>query len=90
VWSDAADGWREMPATVWADALVRYRAMPVPERAAEVLARVAPALAESFDNATWDADSSGGSVTKYAVSPDGLGALERGDVAEIVARRLPE
>ena len=32
---------------------------------------------------------SGGSVIKYAVSPEGLAALERGDVAEVVARRLP-
>jgi hypothetical protein len=149
VLSDAGEGWREMPATVWADALERSRAMPVPERAAEVLARIAPALAESFEKATWkqgigprgteghyllgllipsarrpdklspaqwramhelrvslaealnalvlarllihwDADSSGGSVTKYDVSPDGLAALERGDVAEVVARRLPD
>jgi hypothetical protein len=138
-----------MPATLWADALERYRAMPVPERASEVLARVASALADSLDKATWkqgigprgtegdsllallipsarrpdklspeqwrsmhelrvtlaealnalviarllinwDAGSSGGSVIKYAVSPDGLAALERGDVAEVVARRLPD
>jgi hypothetical protein len=149
VWSDAADGWQEEPATVWSDALERYRAMPVPQRAADVLARVAPALAESFDRATWkqgigprgtegdallgllipsarrpdklspdqwramhelrvtlaeglnalvtarllinwDAGSAGGSVIKYAVSPDGRAALERGDVAEVVARRLPD
>jgi hypothetical protein len=147
--SDAAEGWQEMPATVWADALERYRAMPVPARASEVLARVASALAESFDKATWkqgigprgtegdfllsllipsarrpdklspeqwrsmhelrvtlaealnalviarllinwDAGSSGGSVIKYAVSRDGLAALERGDAAEVVARRLPD
>jgi hypothetical protein len=149
VWSDAAKDWRELPATLWADAFERYRAMPVPERAAEVLARVAVALGESLDTATWkqgigprgtegdsllallipsprrpdklspeqwrarhellvtlaealnalviarllinwDAGSSGGSVIKYAVSPDGLAALERGDVAEVVARRLPD
>jgi hypothetical protein len=148
VWSDAADGWREMPATLWAAALERYRAMPLPERAAEVLARVGPALADSFDKATWKQGSgprgteghsllgllipsarrpdklspeqwramhelhvtlaealnalviarllinwdegSGGSVIKYAVSPDGLAALERADVAEVVARRLPD
>jgi hypothetical protein len=142
------EGWQVLPATVWADARDRYRAMPVPERAAEVLAAYAPALARRFDEATWkqgigprdtdgaslvsllipsprrpdklspeqwraihelrvtlseavnalvvarllinwDVGSSGGSVIKYAVSPDGLAALERGDVAEVVARRLP-
>ena len=135
------------PGAAWADALERYRAMPVAERAASLLATVAPAIAESFDKANWRAgiaplhtegDSllellipqtrrpdklspeqwramyelritlaealnalliarllinfdygSGGSVIKYAVSPDGLAALERGDVAEVVARRLP-
>jgi hypothetical protein len=134
---------------VWSDALERYRAMPVPERAAEVMATIAPALAESFDKATWkqgmgpgDTDGrsllallipsarrpdklspeqwramyelkvtlaealnalviarllinwdvyvSGGSDIKYAVSLDGLAALERSDVAEVVARRLPD
>jgi hypothetical protein len=143
------DGWQVMPATVWTDALARYRAMPVPERAAEVMATIAPALAERFHEATWkqgigprdtegtwlvallipsarrpdklspeqwramyelrvtlaeamnalvsarllinwDVGSSGGSVIKYAVSPDGLAAVERGDVAEVVARRLPD
>ncbi|HKP90025.1 MAG TPA: hypothetical protein VJT75_08630 [Thermoleophilaceae bacterium] len=147
--ADAGDGWQAMPATVWADALARYRAMPVPERAAEMLAKIAPALAESFEEATWkqglgprdtegdslvalliplarrpdklspeqwraryelrvtlsealnalviarllinwDAGSSGGSVIQYAVSPDGRAALQRGDVAEVVARRLPD
>ena len=141
------DGWRAVPPTVWADLLERYRAMPVPERAAEVLATIAPALAESFDKATWkqglgprdtqgtmlrallnpgarrpdklspeqwraqheldvtlaealnalvlarlvinwDSGSSGGAVIQYAVSPDGLAAIERGDVAEVVRRRL--
>jgi hypothetical protein len=33
---------------------------------------------------------SGGSDIKYAVSLDGLAALERSDVAEVVARRLPD
>jgi len=41
----ADEGWQEMPATVWADALDRYRATPLPERAAEVMATLAPALA---------------------------------------------
>jgi hypothetical protein len=149
VWAGADEGWQEMPATVWDDARDRYRAMPLPERAADVMATIAPALAESFHAATWkqgigprdtegdslvallipsarrpdklspeqwrarhelhvtlaealnalviarllinwDAGSSGGSVIKYAVSPDGLAAVERGDVAEVVARRLPD
>jgi hypothetical protein len=149
VWAGADERWQEMPATVWDDARDRYRAMPLPERAADVMATIAPALAESFDKATWkqgigprgtegdslvallipsarrpdklspeqwrakhelhvtlaealnalviarllihwDAGSSGGSVIKYAVSPDGLAAVERGDVAEVVARRLPD
>jgi hypothetical protein len=124
--------------------------MSVPERAAEVLATVAPAIAESWDNAVWkegvgprhtsqsylvgllvpeagirwDQASpeqhrilhdlqltlseafqalvltlllipyhySGGAVglALYAVSRDGLAALERDDVAEVVARRLPD
>ena len=38
----------------------------------------------------WDRGSSGGSVIQYAVSPDGRAAVERGDVAEVVARRLPD
>jgi hypothetical protein len=147
--SDGPERWREVPATVWADELERYPAMPVPERAAELLARIAPALAESFAKATWqqgigprntegqhllgllirsarrpdklapeqwramhelrlslaealnalviarllinwDASSTGGPVIQYAVSPDGLAALERGDVADVVARRLPD
>jgi hypothetical protein len=143
------EGWQVVPATVWADALDRYRAMPVPERAAEVMAAFAPALAERFEAATWkqgmvprdttgalllellipsarrpdklspeqwramyelrvtlaeavnalvaarllidwDAGGSGGSLIKYAVSPDGRAAVDRGDVAEVVARRLPD
>jgi hypothetical protein len=143
------EGWQAMPATVWADALERYRAMPVSERAAEVFATVAPALTESFEKASWkqgigprdtegsslvallipaarrpdklspeqwrakhelrvtlaeamnalvsarllinwDAGGSGGSYIQYAVSPDGHAALQRGDVAEVVARRLPD
>lgn len=80
----AGGGWQTMPATVWADALDRYRAMPLPERAAEVMATIAPALASSFDEATWKHG------IEYAVSPDGLAAVERGDVAEVVGRRLPD
>jgi hypothetical protein len=136
------------PDSAWADALGRYRTMPVAERAASVLATIAPAIAEKFDNANWkagvgpshtDGDSlldllipqttrpdklspeqwramyelritlaealnalviarlvinfdygSGVVGIRYAVSPDGLAALERGDVAEVVARRLPD
>jgi hypothetical protein len=37
----------------------------------------------------WEVGS-GGSVGQYAMSPDGLAAVERGDVAEVVARRLPD
>ena len=147
--ADTPGRWQAVPPTVWSDALERYRAMPVPERAAAVMATIAPALAQSFDKATWkqgigpadtegrsllallipsarrpdklspeqwramhelevtlaealnalviarllinwDAYISGGSVIKYAVSPDGLAALGRGDVAEVVARRLPD
>jgi hypothetical protein len=145
---DAEQAGGADPGVAWADALERYRAMPVAERAASVLATVAPAIAESFDKANWKAgiaplhtegDSllellvpqtarpdklspehwramyelritlaeafnalviarllinfdygSGSVVIKYAVSPDGLAALERGDVAEVVARRLPD
>lgn len=149
VWAGKDAGWQARPATVWAEALDRYRAMPVPERAAELMATIAPALAERFDAApwkqgigpsdtegaslvallipqarrpdklspeqwramyelrvtlaealnalviarlliNWDASSSGGSIIKYAVSPDGLAAVDRGDVAEVVARRLPD
>jgi hypothetical protein len=31
-----------------------------------------------------------GTVTSYSLGPDGNAALERGDVVEVVARRLPE
>ena len=31
-----------------------------------------------------------GTVTSYSLGPDGKAALERGDVAEVVARRLPD
>ena len=147
--SDTPERWQTVPATVWSDALDRYRTMPVPERAAEVMATIAPALPASFDKATWkqgigpadtegrsllallipsarrpdklspeqwramyelkvtlaealnalaiarllinwDGYVSGGSDINYAVSPEGLAALERGDVAEVVARRLPD
>jgi hypothetical protein len=138
------------PGAAWADALERYAAMPVPERAEEVLTAVAPAIAEDWETATWKAGVGprhtsqnplvwllipeagmrpdqaspeqhrtlhdlqvtlseafqalvlarllisyiyqGGAVggPLYAVSPDGLAALGRGDVAEVVARRLPD
>jgi len=145
---DAEHAGRADPGAAWTDALERYRAMPVDERAASVLATVAPAIAESFDKANWKAGigplhteggsllellvpqtarpdklspeqwramyelritlaealnalviarllinfdyGSGSVVIKYAVSPDGVAALERGDVAEVVARRLPD
>ena len=128
------------PGAALTDALERYRAMPVPERAALVLATVAPAIAEHWDAARVDPrqlmeptlvkplipqtgvhketpeqyrarlvdlpvilaeafnalvlarllvpyDTAGaGSQILYSVSPDGLAALERGDVAEVVAR----
>ena len=31
-----------------------------------------------------------GTVTSYSLGPDGKAALERGDVADVVARRLPD
>jgi hypothetical protein len=37
---------------------------------------------EPFSN-KWETDN------RYVISPDGLTALERGDVAEVVTRRLP-
>jgi hypothetical protein len=42
------------PGAALTDALERYRAMPVPERAALVLATVAPAIAEHWDAARVD------------------------------------
>jgi hypothetical protein len=133
----------------WADELERFAAMSVPERAAEVLSKVAPAIAESWEKTTWKggvgplhttgsdllwllipetgirADrvtpeqhrtirelrvtlaeafhalvlarllipydyGSGDTLTLYANSSDGLAALERGDVAEVMARRLSD
>ena len=138
--ADGAD-----PGAALTDALERYRAMPVPERAALVLATVAPAIAESLEQYGWNGvghpKASEGYLTGlfypnvgirydrlsaeqhharhdfevtlseafhalvlarllipyyyqhdvplYSVSPEGLAALERGDVAEVVARRLP-
>jgi hypothetical protein len=118
--------------------------MSVPERAAEILARIAPALAEYWDSAELDPverlhktnqsallrhllpETTRGSVPYrtqaevgvvlaeafnalvlarllvpddrfagqsqlvYSISADGLAALERGDVADVVARRLPD
>ena len=132
------------PGAAWTEALERYRSMSVPERAAEVLATVAPALAEYWDSAELDPRQRlhatnhqallehmlpatrvgrvpyrttaelgvtlaeafnalvlarllipydyfvGGSQVLYSISADGLAALERGDVAEVVARRLPD
>jgi hypothetical protein len=117
--------------------------MSVPERAAEVLATIAPALAEFWDSAALDPRKRlhttnhkallehmlpktgagtvqyrtqvelgvvlaeafnalvlarllipydyfvGSSQVLYSISADGLAALERGDVAEVVTRRLP-
>jgi hypothetical protein len=138
------------PDAAWAEALERFSAMSVPERAAEVLATVAPAIAEYWDSADlkpierlkgilktthqqkllehvlpeirvpmesdrtrrklgvllteafnalvlarllipYDYWASGsGSQLVYFVGPVGVAALERGDVAEVVARRLPD
>jgi hypothetical protein len=46
---------RPVGGAAWADALERYAAMSVPERAAELLRAVAPAIAESWETATWKA-----------------------------------
>jgi hypothetical protein len=46
-----------------------------------VLARMVIRQEQSYEGATW--------VT-YANSPDGRAAQDRGDVAEVVARRLPD
>lgn len=128
-------------------ALERFAGLPLAERAAEVLAVVAPAIAAAWDAVDWNGwelpkgtdmnhlleplippfkaknlsaenrmnlarlrvtlaeafqalvlarllirqDPSGSinSEAAYANSPDGLEALERGDVAAVVARRLP-
>jgi hypothetical protein len=131
---------------VWAEALERYSAMSVPQRAAEVLATAAPSIIDAWDRANWTVGTprrttqedllapliapEGKRVTAeqcrtrarlsaclaeafhaivlarllvpreisgtydtfvtYVNSADGLGALQRGDVAEVVARRLPD
>jgi hypothetical protein len=36
-----------------------------------------------------DTDNHVGTVTEYELAPDGKAALDRGEVAEVVARRLP-
>jgi hypothetical protein len=137
------------PGVAWTEALERFSAMSVPERAAEVLRTVAPAISETWENASFKQGggvlldtrasrlisllvphtgirpdrvtpdqhrtidelrvtlaealhalvlarllipheaASGDTYILYANSPDGLGALDRGDVAEVVARRLP-
>jgi hypothetical protein len=111
--------------------------LQVPERAAEVLARIAPAIEQADDymgmrallarwlpdadwmkwspeqRATWfslelilqeafqalefarmlirrESEYKGATAITYALSPDSRAALSRGDVAQVVARRLPE
>ena len=128
-------------------ALARLSALSVPERAAEVLAEIAPSLAAAWDEVDWsgldrprtdmntlleplvpqvrykdlspeqrrdraglrwtlaeafqalvlsrllirqDPSGSVNSDASYATSPDGLAALRRGDVAAVIARRLPD
>jgi len=41
------------PGAAWAEALERFSAMSVPERAAEVLKMVAPAIAENWEKASF-------------------------------------
>jgi hypothetical protein len=129
-------------------AFQRFVSLPLHERASEVLAEVAPAIAAAWDAVDWTGievpsgtnmhrlleplvpqvryrdlspeqrrqlaslgfvlaeafqalvltrllirrDPSGNlySEAAYVTSPDGLAALERGDVAAVVARRLPD
>jgi hypothetical protein len=121
------------------DAAVQYfRALPLPQRAAELMTGIAPALGSSRSGmdqllSPWcpisttglaaddpprpdgwwalrrllleafqalelarliirqeDSTNHWGTVTGYELGPDGRAALDRGNTAEIVARRLPE
>ncbi len=114
-----------------------FSALPVPERAAEILAMIGPAIEQADDymgmrqllapwlpdadwmkwspqqRATWfsleldlqeafqalelarmlirrESPYRGATDITYALSPDGRAALSRGDVAQMVTRRLPE
>ncbi len=61
------------------DALLEHLSgLPMPQRAAEVLAGIASELPD------------GGRSAMYAISGDGKAALARGDVAQVIARRLPD
>jgi hypothetical protein len=119
-------------------ALRHFTALPVPQRAAEVLAGISPMLGQSRSgmdqllglwcpvslsglaaddpprpDGWWalrhvlleafqalelsrlvmrqeDTTNHWGTVTGYELSPGGKAALERGDVAAVVARRLPD
>jgi hypothetical protein len=114
-----------------------FSALPVPERAAEILAMIGPAIEQADDymgmrqllapwlpdadwmkwspqqRATWfsleldlqeafqalelarmlirrESPYKGATDITYVLGPDGRAALSRGDVAQVVARRLPE
>jgi hypothetical protein len=137
---DSADDAGGPPAAQGPDydgALRHFSALPVPQRAAELLAGIAPALGTSQSgmdqllgpwcpvsttglgaddpprpDGWWalrrvlleafqalelarlilrqeDTTNHWGTVTGYELAPDGKAALERGGVAEVVARRLP-
>src|SRR5499427_3991597 len=106
----------------------RISAQPLPERAAELLNTIAPAIQQADDylgmrallapwlpdsdwmswspeqRATWfslelvltrmltrrESDYRGATGVTYALGPDGRASQIRGDVAEVVARRLPD
>jgi hypothetical protein len=115
----------------------RIAAQPLPERAAELLNTIAPAIQQADDylgmrallapwlpdsdwmswspeqRATWfslelvlheafqvlvlarmlirrESDYRGATAVTYVLGPDGRAAQTRGDVAEVVARRLPD
>ena len=78
-----------MPAKHWSDLSERQRADH---------ARLELLLAEAFQALVLarmlirreTMGPQGGTIVSYANSPDGRAALERGDAAEVVARRLPD
>jgi hypothetical protein len=88
---------RPSAGAAWADALERYVAMSVPSpEQHRTLHDLQVTLSEAFQALVlarllipYIYQGGGVGGTLYAVSGDGRAALERGDVAEVVARRLP-